>query len=171
MADVLTEPLAVAAIVVAVAGLAKLRSPAIAARALRELGVPAGAGFVVVVAAGEVGVGVWCLVTPGGAGALALACCYATFAAIAWLLARRRASCGCFGEGGAPASVAQSLISVVLAAVCVAAAVHAPHGIAWVLGRPPDDAVVLLLGIVACAYGTVLAYTQLALVWGAWSAR
>jgi hypothetical protein len=168
---VLTDPMAVAAIVVVLAGLAKLRSPAVAVRALHALGIPGGSGLVVAVGAGEFALGLWWLIAPGAAGAVALACCYATFAAISSLLARRRTSCGCFGEGDAPASVAQSLISALLAAVCIAAAVRAPHGIAWVLGRPGGDAVVLLLGIAASAYATVLAYTQLPAVWGAWSAR
>ena len=43
MADVLTAPLAVAALVLIVAGVAKLRAPAPAAAALRELGLPAAA--------------------------------------------------------------------------------------------------------------------------------
>ena len=43
MADVLTDPLAVAAIVLVVAGVAKLRAPGPAVRALRGLGLPAAA--------------------------------------------------------------------------------------------------------------------------------
>lgn len=171
MADVLTDPFAVAAIVVAVAGAAKLRAPGVAVRALAQLDVPAGSATVRVLAATEVALGMWCLIAPGGAAAVALACCYAAFSVISLLLARRRASCGCFGEGDGPASVAQSLINVVLAAVCIAAAVRAPHGIGWIFAQPPGDAAVLALGIAGSAYATVLAYTQLPIVWGAWSAR
>ncbi len=171
MVDVLTGPFAVAAIVVAAAGLAKLRSPTVAVRALRELGIPAVAGLVAVLAAAEVALGVWCLIMPRGAAAVALACCYAAFSAISLLLARRRTACGCFGESEAPASVAQSLISAVLATVCIVAAVRAPHGIGWVLGRPVDAAFVLVLGIAASAYATVLGCTQLPGVWASWSAR
>lgn len=171
MANLLIDPFAVAAIVVAVAGLAKFRSPAVAAGALRELGLPAGFGLVAIVAGAEVGLGAWSVVMPGRAPAVALACCYAAFCAISFRLARRRVSCGCFGANEVPASVAQSLISAVLVAVCVAAAVRAPHGVGWVLGRSTDEAVVVLFGIAASAYATVLAYTQLPVVWGAWSAR
>jgi hypothetical protein len=170
VADVLTGPFAVAAIVVAVAGVAKLRAPAVAVGASRELGFRAGPRVIRAFAAAEVATGVWCLVAAGVAAA-ALACCYAGFAAISLLLVRRRAACGCFGEGEAPASLAHPLISGALAAVCVLATVEAPHGIGWMLGRPAAQAIVLLIGIVAGAYATVLAYTQLPAAWGAWSAR
>jgi hypothetical protein len=171
VADVLTDPFAVAAIVVVVAGLSKLRAPAVAARALRELGIPAGSALVRVLAAAEVAFGVWCLIAPGGAAAVVLACCYAAFCVISLLLARRRQSCGCFGDDEVPASVAHSLVSAVLALVCFAAAVRSPHAVGWVLGRPADEAAVLALGIAASAYATVLAYTRLPIVWAAWSPR
>jgi hypothetical protein len=171
VASVLTGPFAVAAIVVAVAGVAKLHAPAVAVAASRELGLRAGPGVIRVFAAAEVALGVWCLVAPGAGAAAPLACSYGGFAAISVLLVRRRAACGCFGEGEAPASLAQPLISAVLAAVCVVATVEAPHGIGWMLDRPAGHATVLLLGIAASAYATVLAYTQLPAAWGAWSAR
>ncbi len=171
MADVLTDPFAVAAIVVVVAGLAKLRKPRVAVAALSELGVPAGTGSVRLLAVFEVALGIACLIGPGAVAAAALACCYAAFSLLSLLLARRRASCGCFGEGEAPASAEQSLISAALAAVCIGAAVQAPHDIGWLLAQSPGAAAVLVLGIAASAYATVLAYTQLPLVWGAWSAR
>ena len=168
MADVLTAPLAVAAVVLIVAGVAKLRAPAPAAAALGELGLPAAALPIRAFAAGEIALGVWALVAPTSVAAIALACCYAAFAALALLLAGRRASCGCFGEGEFPASRAQALLSSVLAAASAAAAVWPPHG---PLDRPAGQAVVLVIGIAASAYATVLAYTQLPAAWSAWSAR
>jgi hypothetical protein len=100
--------------------------------------------------------------------AIALACCYAVFTVLALLLASRRAACGCFGEGEFPASRTQALLSAVLAVASAAAAVWPPHGL---LDRPAGQAVVLLIGIAASAYATVLAYTQLPAAWSAWSAR
>ena len=111
MADVLTAPLAVAALVLIVAGVAKLRAPAPAAAALRELGLPAAALAIRAFAAGEIALGVWALAAPTSVAAIALACCYAAFAVLALLLASRRAACGCFGEGDFPASRAQALLS------------------------------------------------------------
>ena len=171
MADVLTGPFAVAAIVIAVAGIAKLRAPAVATAALYELGLPGAVWIARVLGAAEVALAVWCLVDPGLAAAVALGCCYLAFALASLALARRRAACGCFGEHEQPASLGQSAISGALAAVCFAAAAATPHDGAWVLSRPSGQAVVLALGIAGCAYAVVLAYTQLAAAWGAWSAR
>jgi hypothetical protein len=171
VADVLTDPFAVAAIVLAVAGVAKLRAPRVAVAALREAGLPASTWLIRAFACFEVALGVWSIVSPGRSAAILLACCYAAFAGLGMLLARRRSSCGCFGESEAPASMAQAVISAVLAAICVLAAVHTPHGAGWLLDRPVNYAVVLVIGIAGSAYATVLAYTQLPGAWGAWSAR
>ncbi|MGZ4181161.1 MAG: MauE/DoxX family redox-associated membrane protein [Solirubrobacteraceae bacterium] len=168
MGDVLTAPLAVAALVLVVAGVAKLRAPAPAVGALRELGLPAGQPAIRVFAAAEIALGVWVLASPGGVPAIALGCCYAVFSALALLLAGRRSACGCFGEGDFPASCLQALISAVLAVTCGGAAVWPPHAI---LDRPAGQAVVLVIGIAASTYATVLAYTQLPAAWSAWSPR
>jgi hypothetical protein len=169
--EVLTGPFAVAAIVVAVAGAAKLRSPRVAAGALRELGLPAEPAIARAVGACELGLGLWCVVAPGVAAAALLGGCYVGFAVVSLALARRRASCGCFGGGEASAWGGQSLISAVLAMICALAAIWAPHGAGWMLGRSAGEAVVLVLGIAGAAYATVVAYTQLPAAWGAWSAR
>jgi Methylamine utilisation protein MauE len=168
MADVLTAPLAVAAFVLVVAGVAKLRAPAPAVAALRELGLPAGQSLIRVFAVAEIGLGIWALANPAGLAAIAMGCCYTVFAAVALLLARRRAACGCFGETEFPASRVQALISGLLAAACAAAAVWPPQG---VLDRPVGEAVVLMIGIVASGYATVVAYTLLPAAWSAWSAQ
>jgi hypothetical protein len=168
MADVLTAPLAIAALVLIVAGVAKLRAPGPAAAALRELGLPAGQPLIRAFAAAEIALGIWALASPAGVAAIAMACCYAVFAAVALLLARRRAACGCFGETEFPASRLQAVLSALLAAACTAAAVWPVHG---ALDRPAGQAVVLLIGIVAAAYATVLAYTLLPAAWSAWSAQ
>jgi hypothetical protein len=168
VADVLTAPFAVAALVLIVAGVAKLRAPQVAVQALRQLSLPGGTAMIRAFAALEVALGLWALMSPGGVGAIALACCYAVFAALGALLASRSGACGCFGEGDFPASGLQAVISGVLAAACAAGAAWAPHGI---LDRPAGEVAVLGLGIAAAAYAVVLAYTQLPAAWSAWSAR
>jgi hypothetical protein len=168
MADVLTAPLAIAALVLIVAGVAKLRAPKPAVGALRELGLPGGPSAIRVFAGAEIALGAAALISPGAVEAIALACCYAAFAALALLLTSRRAACGCFGEGDFPASRLQVVISALLAAACAAAVVWPPQGI---LDRPAGQAAVLLIGIAGAAYATVLAYTQLPAAWSAWSAR
>lgn len=171
MADVLTGPFAVAAIVVAVAGVSKLRAPGVATAALHELGLPSAAWIARGLGAAELALAVWCLIDPGLAAAATLGCCYLAFALTSLALARRRAACGCFGEHEHPASLGQSAISGALAAVCFAAAAATPHDVGWVLSRPAGQAAVLALGIAGCTYALVLAYTQLPAAWGAWSPR
>jgi len=171
VADVLTGPFAAAAIVVAVAGIAKLRAPAVATAALSELGLPSAAWIVRLLGVAELALAAWCLMDPGLVGAAALGCCYLAFALTSLALARRRAACGCFGEHEQPASLGQSAISGALATICFAAAAVTPRDAGWVLSRPAGQAAVLALGIAGCAYALVLAYTQLPAAWGAWGAR
>jgi hypothetical protein len=122
-------------------------------------------------AAGEGAVGLWCLADPGPVPAGAMGCLYAAFAGLALLLARRQESCGCFGERDAPASIAQSLLSAVLALLAFAGMLSVPHGLPWVLERPAGYAALLILGTAGSVYGTVLAYTEMPHAWGSWSAK
>lgn len=158
MTDALTVPHAVAALVLCAAGLAKLRSPRTAATAL---GIPA--GWIRAFSVYELALGAGALAWPVLSPLLALT--YAGLAALTLVLARRAQSCGCFGEGDAPASRAQSLLSLVLALVCAGPS----HGVSWLLHRPPGPAAVLVLGVATAACGTVVAYAELPAAWRAWS--
>jgi hypothetical protein len=172
MAAALTPPFAVAALVLCAAGVAKLRSPRGAVRALSVVGVPAGAGRVQALAVVELAVGGWALVRPSAGLAGALALLYASFCGFSLLLARHHAACGCFGARDAPASGVQSALSAVLAGVAVAAAFSGVHGIWWLLGSPgAARGLVAALGVAASAYATVLVYTELPRAWAAWSGR
>jgi hypothetical protein len=173
MTEALTPPFLLAAAVLLVAGAAKLRAPAGAVRALITLGVPTRAAYVRMFAVAEIALGADCALAPTRAGAVALGLLYGLFALITALLARRRASCGCFGagQGDSPASPAQSLISGLLAIVAAACALQAPHSVGWVLARPVPTAAALSVGIVGAAYAAVLAYTLLPQAWSAWSTQ
>jgi methylamine utilization protein MauE len=171
MAEALTPPLLVAAAVLLLAGAAKLRSPAAAAHALRTLGVPARGGLVRALAVAELALALLVMLAPSRPATGAIACLYAVFALITLLLARQRASCGCFGEAGPPASSAQSLISLLFSAVAWLATASSAHGLPWVLGRPLGSAVVVVLGAGAAAFGAVVAYTEVPSAWAAWSGR
>jgi Methylamine utilisation protein MauE len=175
MADALTPPLLVAGAVLIVAAVAKLRAPAGAAGALVTLGVPVrggrARGLVRLFAIGELGLGVWGFVTPSRAAYGLMAALYAGFAVITLVLARRRASCGCFGADGPPASATQSLLNSVLALVALLAALVGAHGTSWLLDLPGWHAVVLALGLAASVYAAVLAYTVVPTAWAAWSGR
>jgi hypothetical protein len=159
MAGALTPPFALAAIVLCVAGVAKLRSPAGAAAA-----VSVRPSLIRVFALLELGLGGWAIAAPSRLSASLLAALYTCFAALAVFLARRHIPCGCFGEQDRPASGLQALLSAGLAAVAAVAAVRPPHGIGWLFARSP----VLWLALAGAAYATVLVYTALPAAWSAW---
>jgi hypothetical protein len=178
MAAILTAPIAMTAIVLAVAGVAKLRSPEGAVRALAAAGLSApgsgvriAASFVRVAASFELVVAALVLLVPGRATCALLAAMYALLALVAGALARRGAACGCFGDDDAPATAAHVGLSVVLAVIAAAGVAWPAHGIAWLLGATPGVAGVLVLGIAGAAYATVLVYTELPSAWGAWRPR
>lgn len=168
MAAALTPLYAIAAIVLAVAGAAKLRSPRGAADALRQLGVPAGPAAVRGLAGAELLLAVACLLRPSAPSAVLLALVYLAFAAISTALAKTHSACGCFGEDQTPASPIQSVLSAAIAIIVLAAAVAGPHGMGWLLGRAPVSAAVLAVAIAGCAYAVVLAYRELPQAWSAW---
>jgi hypothetical protein len=164
LANALTVPHAVAALVLCVAGLAKLRAPAPAARA-----VGVAAPLIRAFATFELGLGLWALTTANLASSVLMAALYAGFTALSVALWRRGAACGCFGSDRAPASPIPSLLSAALALVAAVCAAAGPHAVRWILARPPGSVTVLVLGISGAVYGTVLAYSELPLLWRSWS--
>jgi hypothetical protein len=164
-------PFEIAALVLCVAGIAKLRAPRTAADALTALGLPANERLIRAFAVSELALGAVAVVHPGTAVALAIAACYVVFTALTVALARRGEACGCFGASGAPASFGQAAISAALAFVAAAAAVAVPRGASWILGQSPLVASILIMGIVAAVSATVVAYSELPAAWNAWSGR
>jgi hypothetical protein len=117
-----------------------------------------------------VALGAACAVHPTRALALALAFLYLSFAAVAAVLRRRRAACGCFGENDFPVTLAHVIASELLGALALAAAFAGPRGLGWVLGQPAPQAVVLLTGVAGAVYAVVLVYTVVPRAWAAWGA-
>jgi hypothetical protein len=171
MAAILTTPIAVAAIVLGVAGVAKLRSPGGAARALAAAGLPVPRGLVRVVASGELALAALVLLVPGRGTAALLAATYALLALVALMLTRRGAACGCFGEDETPATATHVWLTVVIALVAAAGIASPPHGIAWLLTGSPGVIGPLALGTTGAAYAIVIAYTELPAAWSAWRPR
>jgi hypothetical protein len=167
----MTPPFLVAALVLCAAGTAKLRAPATAGTALRMLGLPGDAALVRLLALGEVALATWALAAPSRAVAAAVACLFVCFAAVALLLVRRHASCGCFGADHTPASPVQAVVSAVIAALCAGVAAAGPHGLGWVLDRPAGQAGVVTVAVLAASCAAVLAYTALPAAWEAWDER
>jgi hypothetical protein len=167
----LLAPFAVAAVVLCVAAVAKLRAPEQAAAAFAAIGLPSSVHLIRLLAAGEFVVGGWALLAPSRMIAVVMAVMYAGFAVVAIVLSRRGASCGCFGASEASTSPLQAALSAALALVCGWVAIHPAHGVTWIFGRAPLEAAVLGLGIVAAVYATVVAYTDLPDAWASWSGR
>jgi hypothetical protein len=167
----LLAPFAVAAVVLCVAAVAKLRAPEQAAAALAAIGLPASVHLIRLFALGEFALGAWGAVAPSRPVAIVMALLYAGFAAVTVVLSRRGASCGCFGVTEVSASSLQATISVALSLVCAWVAVDGVHGLPWILGRGPLEALVLGLGIATAVFATVVAYTEVPAAWGTWSRR
>jgi hypothetical protein len=165
LAEVLTGPHVIAAVVLGIAGLAKLRSPRTAAAALAVSPL-----LIRCFALLEIALGAAALRSPARVLSGLLAVTYLGLAVLTLVLARRSAACGCFGEGETPASIAQSMLSGALALVCAASAGFPVHSLGWILGRPAGTAAILLVGTAGAAYGTVVAYSELPLAWRSWSA-
>jgi Methylamine utilisation protein MauE len=171
MREVLIGPLAIAALVLGLAGAAKLRSPDPAARAAVTLGLPARRWLVRALAFAELGLAGSCLAAPGTLPAALLGAVYAGFAGIAVLLAHRQSACGCFGTDDAPATAAHWLLSALMAAVCAASARWTPHGLLWVLAHHPAVSGVLAIAVAGAAYAVIIVYSQLPAAWSAWDGR
>jgi hypothetical protein len=164
MSDALAPPFLVASLVLCVAGLLKLRSPDVAAAALRTR-----PWTIRALAAGEVALGAACVLHPTRATAAVLTGAYATLAGGAAALRRGRAACGCFGDDDLPVSLAHVIASGLLGAVAVATAVASPRGLPWLASQPAPVAGVVAAGIAGAAYATVLVYTLAPRAWAAWS--
>jgi hypothetical protein len=171
MPAILTTPIAVAAIVLAVAGAAKLRSPDGARHALAAAGLSVPGAAVRTIACAELALAALVLLVPGRATSALLAAMYAVLALVARTLTRRGAACGCFGGDDVPATAAHVWLSAVLALIAAAAVAWPAHGIAWLLATSPGVAGPLALGVAGAAYATVLAYTELPSAWSAWRPR
>ena len=164
MTQALAPPFLVASLILCAAGVFKLRSPVVAATALR-MSPWAVRGL----ACGEIALGAACALVPSRPLAVGLAVVYGGFSLVAVLLMRRGVPCGCFGDNDLPVSLAHVIASELLGALALGAALAGPRGLSWVLGRPAPTAVVLVVGIAGGLYATLVLYTQLPAAWAAWS--
>jgi len=173
MASALTPPVMVAACVVVLAALAKLRAPTAAGEAVASLGLTAARNkreaLARGLAAAELALGVAVIASDGAGLRLALGAVYLGFAGITLTLIRRQADCGCFGDAGGPASGVGVGLNLAFAALCLLGAAAGSPGVARILSLPPGQASVAILAIVAAAAAAVLAYTELPRAWHAWS--
>lgn len=116
-----------AAVVLAVAGVAKLAKPTITAEAIRGAGFRVDDRAVTALGAAELVVAAAVIVWPVPALASVLGLFYLGFAAFAarLLLAGGAASCGCFGQRSAPIGFEHVLVNLVVVGFACAASVGA----------------------------------------------
>jgi methylamine utilization protein MauE len=150
----------VAAGLLVASGIAKLRDPGPASRALAEAGLPAGSLPARLLGGAEVVVGGGCLLVPGPAFHVALGVLYAAFAVFLILLMRRdgSASCGCLGTKEAPPTVLHAGLDLVAAAAGGAAAVLGSPSVLAAARATPWLGIPFLAGLVTAgllAYATV----------------
>ena len=153
----------VLAVVLIVAGVGKLRSPAAAGDALRSAGLPSGALPARLVGTAEAAVGLLVLAAPSRPALLLMAAFYAVlggFALRLLLAAEPAASCGCFGAD-APPSLLHVAFDAGAALVAVAAAIDPPPGLPGLAARAPVASVALVTGCCAAAYAVTLVLGRL----------
>jgi len=161
----LAGPYVVAAALLALGGVLKLRRPAPTARALREAGLGRLAPFARAMGAAEVATGLAALAVDSAVAAGLMAACYAGFAGFVALALTRPApvgGCGCFGEADSPPSAVHLVLDATLAAVAAAVAAG-PGGMSLptaVSGQPLGGVPFVALAVVAAG----LAYAALALL-------
>lgn len=164
----LAPPFALLALLLALAGAAKLRAPAPAAAALFALGLPSRAALVRAIGLGELALGVAALAVPGPLTAAGVAAAYAVFALVVAALARSAPGipCGCFGEGSFTATRAHAGVDAGAAALATAFALDPAGGPLDWLADPLAGATAL--AAVACSAWLCWAlFTAPPSVWGA----
>jgi len=146
----LVVPYAAAAVLLAVAGVPKVRDPGDLVRAVRSVGMPFGRASVRAFAVAEVAVAVAALVAPGRLTALLLAAMYAGFTAFVGLALRRGgvlSSCGCFGRADTPPTRAHALVTGAAGVVGLLVATDPPGARPWSVLT--DAGALAVLGLVA----------------------
>ncbi|MBI2711201.1 MAG: DoxX family membrane protein [Actinobacteria bacterium] len=157
-------PLLLAAVLLAVAGAAKLRVPDGTVRALHAAGIPAARGHGRLLGLVEVVLGASVLLVGGRALAALLAAAYlgfATFTARLLSVDRSGAGCGCFGADDAPVGATHVAVNAALATGCLAAVVCPVAGVADVVRQQPLAGLPFLALVAVGAWAAHLALTAL----------
>lgn len=158
----LAGPIHAVALVLLLAGAAKAVRPSATIAALRIVGLPASPAAVRALAGVEVVVAGATLAGTGAAAAVALAAVHVGFAAVAVVLRRRSADCGCFGDAS-PVTATHVVVNLAAAAVVTAAVLDGDvPSIGAAMAATPGAGVpyAVLVGVLAA--GEVLCLTALA---------
>ena len=158
--DVLTALHAAAAVLLVIAGGAKLARPVPTAQLLSSLGVPAGRGVVLAIGAGEIALGLAALLVGGPGPSIAVGLVYLCFAVVVARAMRVGApSCGCFGRVDAPPSIVHVVGNLAFAVVSFAAA--AGDTPLEVMDAQPAAGLLFVLAVGVVAGLSLVAFTAL----------
>ena len=160
----LTGPIHAAAVVVAVAAIAKAARPAATGTALRTLGLPGSRATVRAIAVVELLVAAAALtgVAGGRPGAAALAAVHLAFAAVAASLRARAARCGCFGDAVPVTGVHLAANAAVAAVALVGAAAGGVSSFGAAMGATPAAGVPYAVLVATLAGAEIACLTALA---------
>lgn len=162
--DALAGPYLASALLLVIAGAAKVRDPLPLVRALRSARLPAPVGAVRLVAVAEVALGLAAALLGGRVTAVLVAASYTAFTGFV-LLARSRggvlASCGCFGRADTPPTTGHVVVTGALALLAGAVAAAPLGTLTEVLAAGPGAGLPLVLAAVTVA---VLLHGVLALL-------
>lgn len=158
--DVVVALHAAAALLLLVAGVAKVVRPAPTSELLATLGLSARAAIAVAIGAAELAVGLTALAVGGPAPAAATGVLYVGFTLVVWrAMAAGAESCGCFGRVDAPPSWIHVVGNAALAAVSFGAA--AGDSPLDVMDGQPAGGVAFVLGVGVVAGLALVAFTAL----------
>ena len=160
----LIVPFLAACALLLLAGLAKLRTPAATAQALRTQGLPSSPGLVRLLGAAEVALAVAAAAGVPGT-ALGVAAGYAAFTGVVLLpLLRGRplSSCGCFGEPDLPPTPVHVVLTALAAACALAVALTGGAGLPEVSADGAGAAAAVLGATALATWLGVLVLTALA---------
>ena len=153
-----------AAGLLAAAGLVKLARPLPTARAMYAAGLPSSPWVARGVGLAELAVGLWFLVAPSSAAAIALGAIYLVFAGfVAFLVTAHpdAASCGCAGAKDVPPSRLHAVLNLLAASAAFAAVIRLPPNLGTTLAALGPASVPFMLGLGVAAALVVVATTDL----------
>jgi hypothetical protein len=168
VSGLLAVPLAAAGVVLATAGVAKLRAPGPAAQALAIARLPSGEPLVRVASLLEFAAGAYAVAAGGRVAGAVVLLAFVGFIAVTARLGREARSCGCFGSDDAPTSRWHLALCALFAGVGGCAVAWPPRAIAAAGG--PLTVAIAVAAAGGAGYAAKLVYTDLPRAWGAWSA-
>ena len=160
----LLPALVVVAVLLVIAGAAKLRNPQLAHAALETAGLPGGIAAVRLAGAVEIAVGAVCIVRPDRVAELGLAALYLIFAVVVARQIRSGSepgSCGCLGGIDAPPAWAHVGLNLAATAVGCAAAIAGTSGLLQLAAAHPVGGLVVLVGTTFATRLAIVVFTDL----------